>query len=204
MHEYRHVYTITGVSSEDGRRRREQLATTIRKDKKEEGLAKRRNVGAETSDVILEVFGSEISAATQKVYTVADIPNMKLGLQSADVSVQVDCLRGFRRLLSLEKNSPVKQCIACGAVPLFVQFLQRLENTELQFEAAWVLTNIASSDETEIVVKCNAIPHLVNLLLSTNSDIREQVNHEDFSIPPCTPPNILICLALKMGIIFVL
>ena len=107
---------------------------------------------------------------------------MKLGLQSADVSVQVDCLRGFRRLLSLEKNSPVKQCIACGAVPLFVQFLQRLENTELQFEAAWVLTNIASSDETEIVVKCNAIPHLVNLLLSTNSDIREQVHYEDLSV----------------------
>lgn len=119
----------------------------------------------------------QIDNDQKKKYTTADIPSLLSGMKSSDIAVQIENLRGFRRLLSLEKNAPVKQCIACGAVPLFVEFLQRNDNTELQFEAAWVLTNIASSDETEVIVTCNAIPHLVNLLLSPNADIREQVSH---------------------------
>ena len=155
-------------------------ANAIRKDKKEEGLAKRRNLGAEVTPAEedpTDIGTSLITTEQKKTYTTADIPNLFAGMKSSDISVQIDCLRGFRRLLSLEKNAPVKQCIACGAVPLFVEFLQRNDSTELQFEAAWVLTNIASSEETEVIVTCNAIPHLVNLLLSPNADIREQVNN---------------------------
>jgi importin subunit alpha-6/7 len=174
-----HLTSTLGVNIEDGRRRREQNVCAIRKDKKEEGLAKRRNLGEvanqENEHTELATFGAELNTAAKRVYTVADIPTLLAGLQSPEVSVQVDCVRGFRRLLSLEKHAPVKQCINCGAVPFFVQFLQRHENTELQFEAAWVLTNIASSEETEVIVKYDAIPHLVNLLLSPNADIREQV-----------------------------
>jgi importin subunit alpha-6/7 len=142
-------------------------------------LSKRRNLGEVAilgnEHTELATFGAELNTVSKRVYTVADIPTLLAGLQSSEVSVQVDCVRGFRRLLSLEKHAPVKQCINCGAVPFFVQFLQRHENTELQFEAAWVLTNIASSEETEVIVKYDAIPHLVNLLLSPNADIREQV-----------------------------
>lgn len=77
----------------------------------------------------------------KKVYSILDIPALFAGLQSYDISVQVENLRGFRRLLSLEVNAPVKQCIACGALPLFILFLQRNDVVELQFEAAWVLTS---------------------------------------------------------------
>ena len=166
------------MSTEDGRRRREQNVSAIRKDKKEEGLAKRRNLGVEAaSEIDFANTGiAQVEPDQKKGYTTADIPSLLTGMKSSDIAVQIDSLRGFRRLLSLEKNAPVKQCIACGAVPIFVEFLQRNDNTELQFEAAWVLTNIASSDETEVIVTCNAIPHLVNLLLSPNADIREQVS----------------------------
>jgi hypothetical protein len=143
-----------GVSTEDGRRRREQNVSAIRKDKKEEGLAKRRNISSDAPESESHVIeeGSPEESDKKRVYSAADIPSLLMGLQSSELSSQVDSLRGFRRLLSLEKNAPVKQCIACGALPLFVQFLQRSDSTELQFEAAWVLTNIASSDETKVFI----------------------------------------------------
>ena len=34
-------------------------------------------------------------------------------------------------------------------------------NFELQFEAAWALTNIASTDRTHLILDCGAIPHMV-------------------------------------------
>lgn len=171
---------MTGVSQEDGRRRREENVYAIRKDKKEEGLSKRRNIREEVETVATETTLQTLGASggVKRAYTAADIPALKAGLQSADITVQEESLRGFRRLLSLEKESPVRQCIDSGAVPLIVEFLLRNDSTDLQFEAAWVLTNIASSsDETAIIAECGAIPHLVNLLLSPNADIREQVMH---------------------------
>lgn len=45
----------------------------------------------------------------------------------------------------------------------------------LQLEAAWVLTNIAASDYTLLVAECGAVPRLVELLGSSNVNIRHQV-----------------------------
>ena len=169
------------MSTEDGRRRREQNAIALRKDKKEEGLSKRRNLGAEAAVIVEEVAGVQAVKPVADKYTNLDVPRLLVGLVSTDISVQIESLKGFRRLLSQEKNAPVAKCISCGALPLFVAFLQRTDSVELQFEAAWVLTNIASSEHTNAIVKCDAIPHLVNLLLSPNADIREQVHRISFS-----------------------
>jgi HEAT repeat protein len=95
-------------------------------------------------------------------------------LRAVDEPTQVTALRAFRRLLSAERAPPVQECINCGAIPAFVECLQRVDSTDLQFEAAWALTNIASTDRTDVVVDCGAIPHLVQLLDSVSPDVREQ------------------------------
>lgn len=169
-----------GISTEENRRRREKDAVQIRKEKKEEGIAKKRNLAISQESNPLQSLtdqsvSDETSLQASRIYTLKDIPELINGLvHPRDIAHQVSSLRGFRKLLSIEKNPPVQECIDCGAVPHFVACLQRVDSMELQFEAAWAVTNIASTDRTRLVVECGAVPHLIQLLSSPNADIREQ------------------------------
>lgn len=168
----------TIISADEGRRRRGETAIQLRKAQKEESIAKRR-------DMILKNFTQQDAPASQggqvaqpevptKSYTLQDIPTLMAGMNSQDASLQITCVRTFRRFLSTERNPPVQECVNCGALPLFVAFLQRADCPELQFEAAWALTNVASTDKTKLVAEYGAVPHLVQLLSSPSPDVREQ------------------------------
>ena len=58
-------------------------------------------------------------------------------------------------------------------LPIFVQLLSH-PDAKIQFETAWALTNVASTEHTRAVVECGAVSKLVELLMSGNADVREQ------------------------------
>lgn len=90
-------------------------------------------------------------------------------------------------LVRVERNPPITDVIRAGVIPRFVQLLAGAsvdqsassseDLTKLQFESAWVLTNVASgtSEQTRTVVESGAVPIFIDLLNSNpDVDLKEQ------------------------------
>ncbi|CAA6654357.1 unnamed protein product [Spirodela intermedia] len=157
------------VDAEEGRRRREDNMVEIRKSKREESLQKKRREGMQAQAFPPPVH---VSAVEKKLES---LPAMVNGVYSEDNIMQLDATTQFRKLLSIEKP-PIEEVIQSGVVPRFVEFLRREDFPQLQFEAAWALTNIASgtSENTKVVIDHGAVPIFVQLLSSPSDDVREQ------------------------------
>ncbi len=171
-----------GIDRDDVRRQREDNLVGIRKQKREDHLMKKRRerMGAGAgSSFGVEDYGamteSNMSGSMHAALT-ARIPQMVQGVFSNQITDQVQATLEFRRLLSIERNPPIEDVIRQNVVPRFVEFLKNDGHPQLQFEAAWALTNIASgtSSHTEVVIQNGAVPVFVHLLNSPNDDVREQ------------------------------
>ncbi|MBA0548660.1 hypothetical protein Golob_019746 [Gossypium lobatum] len=101
---------------------------------------------------------------------------MVAGLWSDDRNAQLEATTQFQKLLSIDHGPPINEVVQSGVVPRFVEFLARDDFPQLQFEAAWALTNIAAgtSDNTKVVIDHGAVPVFVKLLASPADDVREQ------------------------------
>ncbi|CAN1352965.1 Importin subunit alpha-1b [Linum perenne] len=159
------------VDAEEGRRRREDNMVEIRKSKREESLLKKRREGLQPQQ-LPAAFGSS-PAPDRKLET---LPLMVAAVCSDDRAAQLDATTQFRKLLSIERSPPINEVVQSGVVPRFVEFLARDDYPQLQFEAAWALTNIASgtSENTKVVIDHGAVPIFVRLLSSPADDVREQ------------------------------
>ena len=173
-----------GIDALEGRRRRTETTISLRKNKKDEGIAKRRAMMTTPSssmptssmhDDTKNNVDSSSSSSSSKIYTVADIPSLKMTLSQPNINdaTLLDTVRGFRKILSVEHNPPVTEVLASGVLPAFVQMLQLNDKPKIQFEAAWALTNIASTDETKAIVDAGAVPYFAQLLSSPDPEVRE-------------------------------
>ncbi|GLJ54715.1 hypothetical protein SUGI_1175350 [Cryptomeria japonica] len=149
------------VDKDEARRRREGNAIEIRKNKREEGLFKKRREAAH-------------NPLPNNLETLSSLAT---SVMSQDTALQLHSATQFRKLSALERDPEIGEIIKTGVVARFVDFLRREDTPQLQFEAAWILTNIASgsSEQTSVVIECGAVPLLVQLLCSPNDDLREQV-----------------------------
>ncbi|KAI5437508.1 Inositol monophosphatase 1 [Lathyrus oleraceus] len=135
------------VDAEEGRRRREDTMVEIRKNRREESLLKKRREGLQPQQI-----PSSIHSVVEK--KLENLPSMVTGVWSDDNNLQLEATTQFRKLLSIERTPPIEEVIQTGVVSRFVEFLMREDFPQLQFEAAWALTNIASgtSENTKVAV----------------------------------------------------
>eukprot|EP00490_Sorites_sp_Unknown_P000550 CAMPEP_0114694422 /NCGR_PEP_ID=MMETSP0191-20121206/70148_1 /TAXON_ID=126664 /ORGANISM="Sorites sp." /LENGTH=522 /DNA_ID=CAMNT_0001989261 /DNA_START=14 /DNA_END=1583 /DNA_ORIENTATION=+ len=172
-----------GVDADDARRKREDAAVQLRKATRDEALMKKRMVNdvpppgqIPTDPMAMGQMHTGMGGMPGSSCAVEQIPSLSQALISDDPQAQFNATQQFRKLLSIEQNPPISEVISAGVVPRFVQFLKEINRPDLQFEAAWVLTNIASgnADQTRVVVEHGALPIFVQLLQSPNDDVREQ------------------------------
>ncbi|KAL1549535.1 Importin subunit alpha-4 [Salvia divinorum] len=168
-----------GVDADEARRRREDNLVEIRKSKREDNLLKKRREGLLNGSFpqqtpLFSPDPSQSPGAVEK--KLESIPLMVQGVWSNDTNAQLDATTQFRKLLSIERSPPIDEVIKAGVIPRFVEFLARQDLPQLQFEAAWALTNVASgtSEHTRVVIDHGAVPKFVELLSSASDDVREQ------------------------------
>ena len=163
-----------GIGAQESRRKREATSVQLRKDKKEDSLQKRRrDQSGAKSDEDRQVGALPDPQHKKNLETIpADI----IALNSDEPQTQLDAATRFRKLLSIERNPPIAEVIAAGAVPRLVQFLQCYDNQPLLFEAVWALTNISSgtSEHTRVVIDNGAVPIFCFLLQYSNHEVQEQ------------------------------
>ncbi|ONK63037.1 uncharacterized protein A4U43_C07F10740 [Asparagus officinalis] len=143
----------------------------ILKNKREESLLKKRREGMQS-----QAFPSSIPTSIVEKRR-ESLPALVAGVYSDDKNSQLEATTQFRKLLSIEGCPSIEEVIHSGVVPRFVEFLVREDFPQLQFEAAWALTNIASgtSENTKVVIDHDAVPIFVRLLASPSDDVREQL-----------------------------
>jgi len=162
-----------GVDADETRRRREDETVQIRKQKRDEQLAKKRlfnpEEDCENSENVPPTVKSNVPEAGAKSI-VAQL------MQTQDPDARLSLTSDLRRLVAKSKNPPIQEAVDAGAVAAMVPFLSS-EDPKLQFEAAWVLTNIASGDthQTQAVVDGGAIPPFCSILANGDPQAQEQV-----------------------------
>ncbi|XP_008315736.1 importin subunit alpha-8 [Cynoglossus semilaevis] len=145
----------------------------LRKAQKLNNLIKRRNVTLSSlpdEDALSPEFTSKHG---DTLFSIEDIVK---NVTSDSKESQTRGCQAARKLLSQERNPPLKEIIDAGLLSHFVTFLSMDDEPTLQFEAAWALTNIASgtSWHTQQVVEHGAVPAFIDLLASPLLHISEQ------------------------------
>ncbi|CAF1283799.1 unnamed protein product [Adineta ricciae] len=164
-------YKHHGKDTDELRRRRNQYNVSLRKNKRDEQIQFKRNLIMEDSLSDNDDIDDDCEQRRQ-----LNLNEIILKSQNTDLTICFEGVRAARKLLSIDRNPPIDDLIRLNFLPILVRCLTYDQYPELQFEAAWALTNIASgnSQQTQAVADANALPYLLRLLHSPQSNVCEQ------------------------------
>ncbi|XP_004494564.1 importin subunit alpha-4-like [Cicer arietinum] len=168
------VYKNTGVDFQEGRRRRQDGAIQIRKNRRQENLSKKRKEEEVEDDASSPC---PINPNPDLVlFKIQRIPTLTRQLFSNDLAAQLEATTQICTLLSKGHIALIDEVIRAGVVPQLVKFLARVDAPQLQSKAASTLSYISSgtSEHTRIVVEHEAVPLLVRLLYCGTDDTKEE------------------------------
>lgn len=80
-------------------------------------------------------------------------PDLIAAINDQNVLKQHYGMIGIRKILSVAENPPIQAVIDAGLVPRMIEYVKQTEYPQLQLEATWALTNVASGT----TVQCQSI-----------------------------------------------
>lgn len=189
-----------GVDIERARRLREDKLNQIRKNRRNEKTTIQRRRFVENEGATFEICESDIVLEHQQqpdetaqdllgiqqkqtmtkstaIRNLDDLPEKLTELMSDLYKSQHDGIVYFRRILAIDRNPPIEIVIQAGIVPRLIEFLQLHMDSNLQFEAAWCVTNIVCGEFrfVKVLLDHNILANLINLIAySTDEKVRSQ------------------------------
>lgn len=185
-----------GKTMEHVRNKRREYQVSLRKDRREKDLEKKRHmdedegagaaggedmgeipdlmVGGKTLMERLTEAESNGTGVNFYEFNIADLAQMIMN--DEDPAMQYGALVHLRRRLTRTAKPPVAETLTVpGLLGKIVQLLT-WESHEYQYEAAWILTNISSGteDQTAAVAEAGAAPYLAQLMYSPHANVKEQ------------------------------
>lgn len=180
MSEHKARYKNAGLDSRELRRRREEESFQLRREKRDDVLNKRRSLAPATFKDDMVDDDESVAVRTDHSDYNQQAPvtkEMVDGLMQDDnLQLLIDNAQKVRKILSKEPQPPIDEVIQSGVIPRFAELLERNDCAILQFEVAWVLTNVASgsSQQTKTIVDSGAAKTFIRLLDSPHPEVREQ------------------------------
>lgn len=178
MSDHRARYKNNGLDAKELRRRREETSIQLRKQKREHELSKKRTYAPVEFDgnvldrCVDEDIDTKHNQCDEKL-TQDMIANI---MQNEDLPCLLENAMKVRKLLSREPQPPFDDVIKGNLVPRLVELLDLDSEPLIQFEVAWILTNICSgtTEQTRVVVQSGALPKLMKLMNSPDIRVCEQ------------------------------
>nr|CAG8469616.1 6922_t:CDS:2 [Entrophospora candida] len=94
-------------------------------------------------------------------------------------SFRLAAITRLRKYLSFQKvDQRVENVLDLDIVPLLIEFLEDHNDNMLQYETAWIITNIAagSTRQIQVIVSAGVIQHLVDVLTKSNKmEVQSQI-----------------------------
>ena len=186
-----------GLDGKELTKKREVLTVRLRKQKRYTNLLTKR-LNSRTDDEI-EIHDSECTVIPDTVGEVRNnsnthpanqrgltpqqldfIQNYKAVLvTAAPYNLRLEAITYFRKLVASDKLPPIAAIIHQGLLELLLPFFLNNNEPDIQFEIAWIVTNVAC-DFSYSLVNFNTsggyVPVLMNILLTTTCEkVRDQV-----------------------------
>ena len=144
---------------------KDKSAVELRRNKRDELSSKRRNIDAAPVWVSL-------SDHYPPTYSIEDLPDILLSFQHPDDTSLLFIAQAVRKILCNKEESYIEEICQTEVISHIPQWLNRYDHTQLQYEAAWICTNIASSERCSLLCEIAALAPLVSLLASDRLEIR--------------------------------
>lgn len=152
------------------KKKRDEIAKENRIMNRDESIMKKRKEK-------MSIISNELEKISiPKNYSYEIKSNFKNQLQTFDIEKKLSTIIKIRKLLSIEKNPPIQDILDSEILPLLIQYLDKEKNTQIKFEIAWIITNIASgtSEQTYELIKSGTIPILIKLIENSNENLTSQ------------------------------
>jgi hypothetical protein len=171
-----------GLDTDKARATRRDVQLSLRRKTCEAHLQKKKRMISHQSV-------SHNSGIKDKVPPIEEIPQLIVKVMSSDLNTQLQGVHGLRLLLSIERDPPTQRIVRSGTIPKIINFMYSdwinsntnnkniLNNQDaeikkkIQFEAAWLITNICAGTTQHVVAMVNAgaIKGFADLLRNADS-----------------------------------